>query len=506
MRAMERSLRTLGAAVAALLCLVVGARAGAAPPVAMNGHLPSEADCAAMEALGAQSVRMDFNWFQFEPSQDDMQWAHLDAAVASARAHRLAVYATVAYTPAWASSVAGCVQSGPDEATRCDNKLPADTADWVDAVTKVVARFQGQVECWGIWNEPNLGGFFQGSEDDFVARIFVPAASAIRAAKICGPELAGLTDSSQWNGDKGTCVFGACIRNGWERDLGELLDRVGSHLDVVTHHTYQSDAAGVMKAVLDGSSIAGILQHDSIRHVIDSHGGADKEFWLTETGWEQPPQGSTSESDVAARIVDLYAKQEEVCAGTYAASAVDPWRNWTRTYYFHFPYDPGSGWGIVNADGSPRPAYTALQGWASGRTTTACTGPGGTVVRPDAGAPAGPDAAEPPGPDAGEAPGLDAQTINRPDATTMAGPDASSVLPTPDGGPFDREDAAAAAVDASSAPGADASAPEVVSQGCGCGAASSAGPAAAAGMLLALSLGLGTRRWRRQPPRSSHSR
>ena len=101
----------------------------AAPTVAMNGHLPSEADCAAMEALGVQSVRMDFNWFQFEPNQDDMRWAHLDAAVASAGAHRLAIYATVAHTPAWASSVGGCVPSGPDESSPKASATKGRTAD-----------------------------------------------------------------------------------------------------------------------------------------------------------------------------------------------------------------------------------------------------------------------------------------------------------------------------------------------------------------------------------------
>ena len=169
-------------------------------------------------------------------------------------------------------------------------------------MTAVVTHFSGQIECWGIWNEPNLRGFFDGTEDQFVNQIFLPAAAAIRAAdpsaRICGPELAGLAASSNWNGKNGTCAFGSCMRNGWELDLGEMLTRVGSQIDVVTQHTYQSDAPGVMSALLDGDTVAGVLTHDSIRHVIDSHGGAAKEFWLTETGWEHGPQGSMADADV----------------------------------------------------------------------------------------------------------------------------------------------------------------------------------------------------------------
>lgn len=381
--------------LALLVAVVALPSFAAAPTVAMNAHIPSAQDSQLMAQLGVRSARMDLNWFDFEPQQGQWNWGYLDASISAARANGLSIYATVAYTPKWASSVPSCTQFGPNETAKCENKRPANVADWTNAVTTVVNRYKGQVECWGIWNEPNLRTFFDGNQDQFVNEIFLPAAAAIRAAdpgaKICGPELAGLTASSNWNGSQGTCAFGQCIRNGWERDLAQLLTRVGSHIDIITQHTYKSDAAGVMKAVLDGETVAGVLSHDSIKHVIDANGGAGKEFWLTETGWEHPPQGSTSLADVATRIVDLYAKQEEVCAGTYAGSLVDPWKNWTRTYYFHFPYDPGSGWGIVDQNGGALAPYSALQNWTNGRTTTACvfgltTAPDAGVVVPDAGA------------------------------------------------------------------------------------------------------------------------
>lgn len=380
--------------LALLVSVVALPSLAAAPTVGMNAHVPSAQDSQLMAQLGVRAARLDLNWFDFEPQQAQWNWGSLDAAISAARANGLSLYATVAYTPQWASAVPGCTPFGPNDTEKCENKRPANVSDWTNAVTTVVNRYKGQVECWGIWNEPNLRTFFDGTEDQFVNEIFLPAAAAIRAAdpnaKICGPELAGLTASSNWNGNQGTCAFGQCIRNGWERDLAQLLTRVGSHIDIITQHTYKSDAAGVMQAVLDGETVAGVLSHDSIKHVIETNGGAGKEFWLTETGWEHPPQGGTSLADVATRIVDLYAKQEEVCAGTYAGSLVDPWKNWTRTFYFHFPYDPGSGWGIVDQNGGALAPYSALQNWTSGRTTTACvfgvtSVPDAGVVVPDAG-------------------------------------------------------------------------------------------------------------------------
>ena len=415
----------------------------AAPTVYLNGHIPSAADSQSMAALGASGVRMDFNWFDFQPQAGHFEWGYLDQSVDAARASGLSIFATVAYTPQWASSVPGCTPQSSNETAKCENKLPADVATWTAAVTAVVTRYRGKVDCWGIWNEPNLHTFFEGTMDQYVNTIFLPAAAAIRAAdpsaRICGPELAGLTASSQWNGNQGTCAFGSCIRNGWERDLGQLLDRVGMHLDVITQHTYKADAASVMTALLDGETQVGVLIHDSIKNVIASKGYANKEFWLTEVGWEHPPQGGMALPDVATRIADLYGKQEEVCGGTYAASLNDGWRNWTRTYYFHFPYDPGSGWRIVGPNQAPLAPYSALQNWAHNRTTTACSGPGGAPVV-DAGVDAGV-------PDAG---------IIRVDAGI---PDAGSVTP-PDAGVEPPVDAGVtAAVDAGVTPAVDAGAP-----------------------------------------------
>ncbi|MFZ5442580.1 MAG: GH39 family glycosyl hydrolase [Myxococcota bacterium] len=442
-----------------MFAAVVAVTLAAAPTVFMNGHVPSAADSQSMAALGASGVRMDFNWFDFEPQQGRFEWGVLDAAVDGARANGLRVFATVAYTPQWASSVASCTPFASTDAAKCENKVP-DVAAWRAAVTAVVTRYRGRVECWGIWNEPNLRTFFDGTMDAYVDSVFLPAAAAIRAAdpqaRICGPELAGLAASSQWNGDQGTCAFGGCIRNGWERDLGQLLERIGPHLDVITQHVYKGDAAGVMQMLLDGETSFGVLTHDAVKNVIASKGYAGREFWLTEVGWEHPPQGSTQLADVATRIVDLYTKQEEVCGGRYAASLNDPWPNWTRTYYFHFPYDPGSGWGLVGPNQTALAPYSALQNWAANRTTTSCAGPDAGVVVADAGVDAG-------------TPVVDAGQVTPPDAGL------------PDAGPVEERDAGAmSGVDAGAPSGVDAGAPAVAtdagadpemppaSGGCGC--------------------------------------
>lgn len=419
-----KKLRTL----VAVLVVGTGSARAAAPTVAINSHIPTPAESSMIAQAGVSAVRMDFNWFNFEPARGVFSWGYLDQTVAAARANGLQIFPSIGYTPKWAASLPTCDNASTDSRFHCLNKTPVNVADWTNAVSAVVNRYKGQVLCWGIWNEPNLKGFFDGSEDDFVTKIFLPAAAAIRAAdptaKICGPELAGLGLSSDWNGHNGTCLFGNCIRNGWEIDLAHMLDRLGPQIDIITQHAYKGSADATMQMLLDGETTAGVLVHDSVRHVIDTHGGAGKEFWLTETGWAHTP-GSYTEAEVATRIVDLYAKQEEVCAGTYAASTNDNWPVWTRTFYFHFQSDPNGDYGIVKPNGMPRLAYGALKTWATARTTSACGMPG---TRPDAGSP---DAGQP---DAGARDaGSSARDAGVPDSG-VAPPDAGSIDPVDAGG------------------------------------------------------------------------
>ncbi|MHB8876983.1 MAG: GH39 family glycosyl hydrolase [Myxococcaceae bacterium] len=428
-------------ALALLAVLGVCSAHAAAPTVGINSHVPTPAESALIAQAGVSAVRMDFNWMQFQPARGTYSFAYLDQSVNAARANGLLIFPSVGYTPRWAGPLASCDDAAADYQQHCLNKAPVDVADWTDAVTTVVNRYKGKVLCWGIWNEPNLKGFFDGSQDDFVNKIFLPAAAAIRAAdptaKICGPELSGLGKGSAWNGKNGTCLFGNCIRNGWEIDLAEMLDRVGPQIDIITHHVYAGDSTVAM--LLDGETTAGVLVHDSVRNVINTHGGAGKEFWLTEAGFSHKPVGDYTEAEVATKIVDLFSRQEQVCAGTYAGSTVDPWNVWTRTFYFHFQSDPFGDYGIVTPTSAPRQAYTALKNWATPRTTTAC---GAAPQPPDAGTPdAGkPDAGKPDAgmPDAGsDAGAFDAGSGEGPADSGQAEADGGAVASDGGGSPGD---------------------------------------------------------------------
>ena len=53
---------------------------------------------------------------------------------------------------------------------------------------------------WGLWNEPNLPSYWQGSRREYIYQILIPGALAVRAADpsalVAGPDLAHLSSGS----------------------------------------------------------------------------------------------------------------------------------------------------------------------------------------------------------------------------------------------------------------------------------------------------------------------
>jgi polysaccharide biosynthesis protein PslG len=282
----------------------------------MNVHVPSNLMLDDVGAnLGIPWVRLDFNWFQIEPEAGVFRWEEHDRVVARAAALGLQVLATLAYTPAWAST---------NPANPRISDPPASTF-WRDFVAQALSRFQDRVRHWQFWNEPNITEFWTGSMTQYRSEILEPAAAVARAIdptlQVVSPGLANLRDWRDW--------------------FREAL-KAGDSIDVINHHSYASSGR---EAIVN-------LERDtplqpSLRTLIRELGAADKPFWLTETG---------RRSDASNQSQPQY--YEDILIVLQEKDWVD------RLFFFHYTDGPGQGnggFGIVNEDLSPKPAYRVLQ-------------------------------------------------------------------------------------------------------------------------------------------------
>ena len=140
----------------------------------INTHVPGADLLDLCVDAGVSWVRMDGDWLSLTPAAGRYEWAALDAAVNAARARGLRVYLTLAYTPVWVPRVAR---------TRTDtypgNDEPASSAEWTAFVTEAVRHYRPLgVTHFGIWNEPNLNGFWEEAAGLDPASVDATAAEA----------------------------------------------------------------------------------------------------------------------------------------------------------------------------------------------------------------------------------------------------------------------------------------------------------------------------------------
>jgi len=307
-------------AVMAGVAALAAAVPASASPFGINVHTADADGLEAAAAAGIGWVRIDFIWAIVEPAQDQFEWGLYDRIVSDARRRGLQIFASLAYTPAWATDGDQLVG------------VPRDPGDWYDVCYRAAARYRGRIDAWGMWNEPNLDGFWQGSRQQYIEQILIPGALAVKAADpgalVAGPDLAHLNGAS------------------WDTWLDACIRQAGDLLDVVTHHAYPSGEShtDVTRKLETGS--ANPLDPPSVRTVLQRTGWFGRPFWLTETGY---PSSRGGEYRQAYFYRDLIGDW-------YGPDRVD---DWVDRFFFYQLFDdpryPDQTWGILGPPPGLRP-------------------------------------------------------------------------------------------------------------------------------------------------------
>ena len=130
----------------------------------------------------------------------------------------------------------------------------------------LVLRYSGDIQAYGLWNEPNQGNW-KGSPESYVERIVNPAAVTIKTACPACQVVAGDLLHSE-----ASCrlkVFGRCLgATGEEKDWRTWMHAIltsaaftDGHIDIISHHIYTdsnfANVASLSEATWIGMALRG---------------------------------------------------------------------------------------------------------------------------------------------------------------------------------------------------------------------------------------------------------
>jgi Glycosyl hydrolase catalytic core len=315
-------------------------------PYGICTHQTTPAALGVIKAAGIGWIRIDITWSDLEPRERGrFEWGALDAVVQLAREHQLKIYATVGGTPAWAADP----QIQPDPGRGTYNVPPADSGDWMNYLRALVMRYSGDMQTYGLWNEPNQGNW-KGSPESYVQLIVNPAALTIKTAcpecKVVAGDLLHRETSCRFD------AFGRCWRTeGEEKDWRKWMAAIltssaftDGNIDILSHHIYAgSDFANVALAV---------------RSYLDRHGAQGTDLWITETGLNTLHDGIDDGDQANYYVNALEGLRRKGLWGQSGQGLI------SRVFFYAFLESSGEGWGIVKDVGGqfiPKPAYYAYQ-------------------------------------------------------------------------------------------------------------------------------------------------
>lgn len=317
--------------------------------VGMNVHIPHPVMVDIAADLGIQWVRMDNPWHTYANAcSPDMAFpVELDTAVEHAVQRGLKVYMVLGLTAPCAST------GGSDEMSSND---PPVHQLWADYVVRSVERYRHYgVRHFGLWNEPNLSFFFEGTAGQYVDHVVLPgfvgvahgcALAGYNDCLVLGPDLAHLGD--------------------YDNFLRVVLNRMQSAsvmFDILTHHIYRPVATPIWERdsfvnALDDRRFA--ATRPALIDVLHDAGLAPDrmpvlDVWITETGKRvDPPTDPQGMAEQAARYMEILNVQ-----------AARSWYTNTMFYEILDASAPHAGYGItkLEEDGTFffKDAYFALR-------------------------------------------------------------------------------------------------------------------------------------------------
>lgn len=239
-----------------------------------------------------QLVDAYVNWLNLEQRPDRWTFEKLDRYVDLSSLKNVDLLLPLAFPPNWASARPN--EKGPYGLGTA--AVPRMLSDWQRYIETVGRRYQGRVQTYGVWDEPNEKLFFSGTQEQLVGL----AREAYEGLKNIDPNNRLVSP-------------GAVGAIAW---LDQYLQKGGGkYADIIGYHFYPHIGAVNKHAQQRPETM--IEKVRQVKAVMKKHGIAEKPLWNTGVGyWNQNSDG-TPESK--AGVDERWIKLDASLAGAWTA-------------------------------------------------------------------------------------------------------------------------------------------------------------------------------------------
>ncbi len=309
--------------------------------------------------LGMGWYKQQVSWAEIEPLKGQYAWAQLDALVEAADEAGIKLLFSIIDAPLW---------THPDSEGRTP---PDDVQDMVAFAGALAERYRGRVQAYEIWPEQNLKYGWEAAPLNGAAYVELLRA-AFHALKAADPDalvVSGGLVPTEINDGVWAVDSLVYLQQMYDAGLQDVCDVVGVHaLGYANPPDVYYPGGDFDPARMYDNHRSFFFRNtvvDMYMMVMAANGDGNKRIWITKFGWGttdglgmEAPQGYDFTADIdeqqqADYIVAAYtwAAQQGYVGGAFLYTVdVSPARS-----------DAGLLYSITRPDGTPRPAYTAIQ-------------------------------------------------------------------------------------------------------------------------------------------------
>jgi polysaccharide biosynthesis protein PslG len=307
-------------------------------------------------------VRQQIHWSDQEGPAGRYLWGELDAVVNAIHAAKLNLLLSVVSSPRFYTTNGG-------------HGMPKDPAKLGNFVAALTKHYQGKVQAIEIWNEQNLavenGGRVAVADAGHYVELLKAAYTRIKAVDpsvyviAAPPSSTGITKASVAIDDMTYYKAMYSYKDGMIRD----------YFDAQAVHPGGSANPPDTMWPDNPSKARGWTEHptfyfrhvEDVRALMERYAMADHQIWITEFGWATH---NTSPGFEFGNQTSFEEQADYIVGAMRRTKEQYPWVGAMFLWNLNFailrarsgqPRHEQASFGILNADGSPRPAFLAIQ-------------------------------------------------------------------------------------------------------------------------------------------------